>query len=218
MLDHESVLVGAAQTRRVGDRGRQGDPGLLWERLQQRCQEQTGRNGVHADAKLGEVTSDRQGHANDRPLRGRVSDLAHLAVHGRDRGCVDDDTPLVLRVHFPGCHTLGRETHDIEGSDQVHINHLAEQVKGVGALLWVVDLLCDPNARTVHSDIERAPLFLCNVQGLGDIVSVRHIRGAEVRTLTHFLGNIGTIAGWQVAQDHTSSLGDNASSGCAAEA
>ena len=60
---------------------------------EQRRLEDAGRDGHDADPQLREIARDRQRHADDAALRGRVGGLADLAVEGRDRGGIDDDTP-----------------------------------------------------------------------------------------------------------------------------
>ena len=46
---------------------------------------------------LDQVARDRQGHADDAALGGRIGGLADLAVLGRDRGGVDDRAALAVR-------------------------------------------------------------------------------------------------------------------------
>src|SRR5207244_3580930 len=58
--------------------------------------EDPGRDRHDADPELGEVACDRERHADDAALRGRIGGLADLAVEGRDRGRVDDATPPPL--------------------------------------------------------------------------------------------------------------------------
>ena len=56
-------------------------------------------------------------------LRGRVGDLADLAVEGGDRGGVDAHAALAVVVGLVAEHRAGGEAQDVEGADQVDADH-----------------------------------------------------------------------------------------------
>ena len=70
---------------------------LLGQRGEQRRVEEARGDRQHADAAAGEVAGRRQRQPDDAALRGRVGDLADLAVEGGDRGGVDADAALAAR-------------------------------------------------------------------------------------------------------------------------
>ena len=90
---------------------------------------------IDADAALGHVARRGQGHADDAALRGRVGDLADLAVVGGDRGGVDADAALAFLVGLVLAHRRGGEAQDVEGADQVDLDHVGEEFEVVGAAL-----------------------------------------------------------------------------------
>ena len=78
-----------------------------------------------------EVARGRQGQADDPALRGRVGDLADLAVEGGDRGRVDADAALAAVVGLVVDHRRGGEAEHVEGADQVDLDHVVEDLEVV---------------------------------------------------------------------------------------
>ena len=73
--------------------------------------------------------------ADDAALGGRVGDLADLAVEGGDRGRVDADAALAPVVGLVVDHRRRGEPQHVEGADQVHLDHVVEDLQVVRALL-----------------------------------------------------------------------------------
>jgi hypothetical protein len=94
-----------------------------------------GRDRHVADAALGEVARDRQGHADDAALRRRIGGLADLAVVGGDARRRDQHAALAGRFGLVLAHGLGGEADHVEAADEVDRDHPAEQRQGVRALL-----------------------------------------------------------------------------------
>ena len=69
-------------------------------------------------------------------LRGRVGDLADLAVEGGDRGGVDADAALAALVGLVVDHRRGGEPQDVEGPDQVDLDHVVEDLEVVRRPAW----------------------------------------------------------------------------------
>ena len=108
---------------------------LLGQRGEQRRVEEAGGDRHDPDAARGHVARRRQGHADDAALRGRVGDLADLAVVGGDRGGVDADAALALLVGLVLAHRRRRQAQHVEGADQVDLDHVGEELEVVGAAL-----------------------------------------------------------------------------------
>ena len=108
---------------------------LLGQGREQRGVEEAGGDRDDADAARGQVARRRQRHADDAALRGRVGDLADLAVVGGDRGRVDADAALALLVGLVLAHRGGGEAEHVEGADQVDLDDVGEVLELVGAAL-----------------------------------------------------------------------------------
>ena len=128
---------------------------LLGQGGEQRRVEEARGDRHHADAARGHVARRRQGHADDAALRGRVGDLADLAVEGGDRGGVDADAALALLVGLVLAHRRGRQAQHVEGADQVDLDHVGEELEVVGAAL-VGDPLGPADAGAADRDPQAA--------------------------------------------------------------
>src|SRR5213594_1654379 len=106
------------------------------DRLRQRAEqgrlEDSGRDRHHANAQLGEVACDGQGHAHDAALGRRVRRLADLPVERGHRGGVDDHAALAVAARRVLRHVDGREPDAIEGADQVHGDDARELLSFAG--------------------------------------------------------------------------------------
>src|SRR5262249_54844269 len=134
VADQRRVLARAPQARRERDLRRQRLAQRLRRHGEHRRVERPGRDGEDADAEGGQVARDRQRHADHTALRRRVRGLADLAVVRRDRRCVDDDATLALVVGRVLRHLCRRQADDVERPDQVHLDHLGEEIERVRAL------------------------------------------------------------------------------------
>ena len=113
------VLLGAAESRRIGDRPPERFPRILGERGQQRRVEQARRDRDHPDPGAGEVAGRGQRHADHAALRRRVRDLPDLAVVGGDRGGVDANAALAVGERLIPEHLRRREAQHVERADEV---------------------------------------------------------------------------------------------------
>src|SRR5690606_30101838 len=101
--------------------------------------DEAGGDAVDPDADDREVAGDGQGHADDATLRGRVGDLADLAVEGRHRGDGDDAAAGTVGVDGLGLgHRGGRQAHAVEGADEVDPDDPLEEAEVVGRLVLPV--------------------------------------------------------------------------------
>ena len=96
------------------------------KRGQQRRLEEAGGDRDDPDLPAGELAGDRQRHADDAALGGRVGRLADLALEGGDRGRVDEHPPLLVHRVERG-HRRGRHPDHIERADEVDLDDLAER-------------------------------------------------------------------------------------------
>ena len=98
MCDGErGVLVRPAEPGRERDRWRRARLRVLGQaRRASACRRCRARSCMTRMPRGREVARDRQRHADDAALRGRVGGLADLAVEGGDRGGVDDHAALAV--------------------------------------------------------------------------------------------------------------------------
>ncbi len=99
---------------------------LLRQIGQQRRQEQSRRDGEHANAELRELARDRQRHRDDAAFGGRIRRLSDLTVIGSDRGGRDHDAALAGFKRLQLRHFRGRQPQHVEGADQVDADHPVE--------------------------------------------------------------------------------------------
>ena len=129
--------------------------------------------------RLGEVAGRRQRESDDAALRRRVGDLADLAVEGGDRGGVDADAALAALVGLVLDHRRGGEPQHVEGADQVHLDHVGEDLEVVRALLGDRPLRpADPGA--ADRDPQLAVVACRGDRGL-DLLGLEHVRLDEAR-------------------------------------
>mmetsp|Transcript_6315 Transcript_6315/g.25625 ORF Transcript_6315/g.25625 Transcript_6315/m.25625 type:complete len:609 (+) Transcript_6315:468-2294(+) len=149
-LVHElGVVLRPAQAAREGHAGRQRVLHLLGHAEQHRRAEDARRDRHVADAVAGQVARDRQGHADDAALGGRIGRLANLAVVGRDRGGRDQHAALTGGLGLVLGHGLGGQTDHVEAANQVDRDRLREAGQRMGTVLADgLDRGCD--ARAVH--------------------------------------------------------------------
>ena len=113
-------LVGASEPARERDRRAERLAGLVGQRRRAAaCRTCPARSCTTRMPDGREVARRRQRHADDRALRGRVGDLADLAVEGRDRGGVDAHAALADPVGSFAHHRRGGQPQHVEGADQV---------------------------------------------------------------------------------------------------
>ena len=92
------VLLGQAEAGGEGDRRRRAPRAASsGSAASSGVSKRPGAIVIDADAAAGQVAGGGQGQADDAALRGRVGDLADLAVEGGDRGGVDADAALAAR-------------------------------------------------------------------------------------------------------------------------
>ena len=84
------------------------------------------RDGVDADAELGEFARRRQGERSDAALGGGIGGLADLAFEGGNRCGREDDAALAVGECAQALHVGGREPHRVEGADQIDLDHARE--------------------------------------------------------------------------------------------
>src|SRR5690606_2711823 len=84
-----------------------------------------GADRVDPDADDGQVAGRGHGHADDAALGRRVGHLSYLALQGRNRRGVDDDTAGAVLVRGLGLADRGgADAHEVEGADQVDVDDL----------------------------------------------------------------------------------------------
>ena len=127
----EANSSGLPEPVRERNRGGERILRLLRQAAEQRRQEQAGRDGEHTDAELRKLARDRQGHADDAALRGRIGGLPDLAVIGRDRSGVDHDAALAACKRLQLRHRRCRKPQHVEGADQVDLDNPLEIGKRV---------------------------------------------------------------------------------------
>ena len=180
--------AGVAEAVRVRDRLAERLARLLGQRGEQRRVEQARGDRADADARAREVARGRQRHPDHAALRGRVGDLADLAVEGRDRGGVDDHAALAAVVGLVGEHRRGREAQHVEGADQVDRDRDPERLELVRAAL-AGDLLGPADARAADGDAEvvagggdRG----LDLLGLGDVAARRSVAPSSSASASPF--------------------------------
>ena len=95
----------------------------------QRRVEQARRDGVDADAELGELARRRQRQRGDAALGGRIGGLSDLALEGGHRRGRDDDAALAVGERLDGLHVGGGQPHHVEGADEVDLDDALEVVE-----------------------------------------------------------------------------------------
>src|SRR3954452_4885228 len=125
LLDQRRVLARVAEAARVRHLLAQRVLRLLRQTLEHRRQEQPRCDGDDPDQLVGEVARDRQRHADDAALGGRVRSLSDLPLERGDRRGVDDDPALAV-YRLGGQDPLGGQPDDVERADQVHADDPAE--------------------------------------------------------------------------------------------
>src|SRR6266571_3266182 len=114
----------------LGEDDRRGEPGLELVTGRpgavDRRVDDARADGVHPDTDGGKVPGGGHGHADDPALGSRVGNLAGLALQAGHRRGVDDDPALPVGVGRVGLGDRGGgDPHQVEGADQVDVDHLA---------------------------------------------------------------------------------------------
>ena len=157
-------------------------------------QEYSRRDGVDADAELGEFARRRQDQADDAAFRCRIGGLADLAFVGRDRGGADDDAALAVGERLEVCMAAAASRIALN----VPIRLIANDALEVGErhrALFADDALGRADAGAIDEDARRAVIgggfgdrrlgrgAVSDVAGDGDAVDVdRHLGGGFVLT------------------------------------
>src|SRR6266436_3887814 len=148
-----AVLGGTAQAWREGHLLAERDAGRLRQSREQGSVEEPRRDGAYANAELRQISGDRQRHADDAALGGRVGGLAYLSVEGRDGGGVDHDAAFAFLVGLIPGHVRGGEPDAVEGADQVDLDHSRED-REIGGAALAVGLLGCADARAVDQHVD----------------------------------------------------------------
>mmetsp|Transcript_16929 Transcript_16929/g.38886 ORF Transcript_16929/g.38886 Transcript_16929/m.38886 type:complete len:478 (+) Transcript_16929:85-1518(+) len=236
-LNEPGKVVGLPQPAWKGNpRGQLGlDPGR--EALQEGRPEEPRGDRVDADPVYRQFPCQRECHPGDRGLRGRIGDLADLALVGGHRGGVDDDAELVVVVFVvPGVapfpdHAPGRKTHHVEGPGGVDAQEPFEALQVVDAPRFGSAVFVAPSRRlprrrdrlsreadpgTVHDGVDRrAEVFFRGVQGGFHLVFDRNVGGDKDRPEVFCDG--GSLRSLEVAEDYPCSAPGKALGGRAAE-
>ena len=119
------VFIGQAQAFGKRHRCRQRLFHVVWGGLQQGRVEDARQDGVDPNALTHQVPRNRQGHAHDGRLAGRVTRLTYLPILCRHRRGVDDGATFA--VQQVQAHHAGRRLGDApEGPHQVDLNDAVE--------------------------------------------------------------------------------------------
>ena len=100
--------------------------------------DQAGRDGVDPYGDRGEVSSDRERHADDAALGGGVRRLPDLTLERRDAGQADDGAALTRRRRLEPRHRRPGDADHVEGADQVDSDDLLVQLEVVRRLVGAV--------------------------------------------------------------------------------
>src|SRR5437764_919368 len=98
LLRQQRVLAGSTKTWWERHLLAERDTGRLRQACQKRSIKETRGNRHHTNTIGCEVTGNRQCHADNPALRGRVCCLSDLTIERSHRGCVDDDATLTFLV------------------------------------------------------------------------------------------------------------------------
>ena len=160
---------------------------------------------VDANADSRKVTGDRQGHADDAALRGRVGALSDLAVERGGGRHVDDGAAAAVVVDRVGLgHRSSRAGQHVERADQVDPDHELERVQ-VERLVVAVDRATGvPDAGGVDERTKRTHLRGGGDRSIG-VVGGRHITLDE--EATELRGDGLTLLLVEVGDDDTGAGG-----------
>src|SRR2546425_6739221 len=182
---------GTAETRREGYLLAERGADRIGQGREKRGVENAGRDRHHADPELGEVARNRERHAHNAALRGRVGSLADLAVEGRDRRGIDDDPALTLGPWGVLRHERGAESDAVEGADEVHLDDAGE--------LFELRRTRSPDgfhrradASAVDEHVEAAEAVPSGLEGRAYLVTARDVGGGEDGPLAHGLRDVRT--------------------------
>ena len=114
-----------------------------------------GRDRHHADAVARELAGDRQRHADEPALRGRVRRLPDLPVERRHRRGVDDHAALAFGVRRCLRHRVGGKPRHVERADQVDVDRARETRERVRPVL-AEHLLAVHDAGAVDEPVQSA--------------------------------------------------------------
>ncbi|MND80576.1 hypothetical protein D3C80_723490 [compost metagenome] len=199
-----SVFLRAAQAWRERYSGRQRIAHFLGHASHHRGFENARCDGHHTDAEARQFTGRRQGQAGDRALGGGVGGLTDLAVVGGNRGGVDDHPTLTLSARFAFGHGCSGQAQQVEAADQVDVDHPAEAVQAMGAIL-AQDLFGADDTGAVDQAMETAERGNGGIdRGLGGAL-LTDIGNRKVRLATQRLGLGSDRLGIEVDQHHLGS-------------
>src|SRR5262249_55565992 len=148
--------------------------GRLWQDSHHRGIKNARSNGHDANAMGSKLAGDRQGHAGDPGLGGRVRGLADLAFEGGDRSSVNDHTPFALGIRRVLYHEASCEAYDIERPDQVDLDDTLKALQGYWSLP-ANDPFRSGDPGTIDHNVETAKPLLhlgqgaLNIPTLGDV-------------------------------------------------
>ncbi|KAG0948957.1 hypothetical protein G6F31_013989 [Rhizopus arrhizus] len=154
-VDQLGIVFRTTQARGERDAGGQRILHFLGHAENHRRAEDARGDGHAADAGLGQIARDRQGHAGHAGLRCGIGGLADLAVKRGDRGGVDHHAAFAGGLGRIGAHGFGGQAHHVDAADQVDRHVLLEQVQRMRAVL-AHDLGGGRHTRAVHQAEEGA--------------------------------------------------------------
>jgi hypothetical protein len=99
------------------------------------------------------------------------------------------------------CHGRSRQPADVEGADQVDVDHAAEPIEGVRPLPRDDPRGIDDSG-AVHNAVQAAELLDAQPNGLVDLSSVGDVGGKKARGFAQRFARRGQGFGSQVDQEH----------------
>ena len=122
------IFFRATQTRRVRYLRAQRLLDVVRCTLHERRIEDTRQNRVDANQFPGQVSSNRQGHADDATLGRRVGSLPDLPIFRRHRCCIDDGATLAVD-RVKGRHAGSRLRYASESTHQINLDDQVELIQ-----------------------------------------------------------------------------------------
>src|SRR5258708_11472370 len=158
MFSESGVFGGIAQTRWERNLLAQRDAGGFGETAQQGSIKNSRSNGHDANTVAGDFARDRQGHAHDATLGGRVRGLTDLAIKCRDRSRVDNHTALAPRVWLVFSHSRNGQANSVKGANQIDADDFLEASQAVNTG-FADDFLSNADTRAVDQNMQATALL-----------------------------------------------------------
>lgn len=93
----------------------------LWHLLIEFGFHNSWRNVDYTNAHFAQFSGNRQCHANNSRIGGRICHFALMTVERCDMYCVDDDTALLIRIRCIYVHQRHGQSDQVERGDRVHL-------------------------------------------------------------------------------------------------